>query len=611
MVSYYVAPRPQSLPVKVLTADLTPEQAKAISSDWLSRFNAAVSSADASAFDSLFVEDESYWRDTVAFTSDFRSIAKPNIFQAATDRLAIAQASGAELSEPAPAVDQPFDDVAYVQAHFKFTTKIGPAVGIVKLLPVEGIYKAYILYTTLIGVHGHEEKIGVNRLRGVHNTKESYDEMLAASIEDPKPDVVIVGGGHNGLEIAARLRYMGVSALVIDKYKRVGDNWRRRYKSLSLHDPVYSNHLAYMPFPETWPIFTPSGKLANFLEYYADCMELKVWTESEIITNETAFDEQTKQWYVSINRAGTKRTFNVSHVIIATGIGGGYPKMPPKFKGQDLFKNKIVHSSAHGTGNDWSGKTALVVGACTSAHDISYDFYNNGAKVTMLQRSPTYVMSVEKGVPMVQPYSETGPSTWTVDLLAESVPKIVARLYHKRFVPKIAEADKDLLAGLEKAGFKLYKGMEDCGFFLLTNEKSGGYYYDTGCSPQIINGNIKIKGGEIDYFTEDSVVFKDGTSMKPDIVVFATGYTGFKDQIESILGPEYAAKFKPFWGLDEEGELRGTCRGNGVPNCYYVVGPLSGARFNSLITAVQVIAEREGLLGDRYTIEAQAKKSVK
>ncbi|KAK9447330.1 uncharacterized protein V1518DRAFT_421959 [Limtongia smithiae] len=606
MVSYVDVPKPASLPTTPIP-DLSEAQVVAIAQNFVDRFSAATEAADAAAFDALFAPGESFWRDTIAFTSDFRSIGKPNIAQAAADRLPSAKAGAGVLTlDPVPSVEHPFPDVSYIEFFFTFTSALGSCVGVTRLVPgaVPGEYVAWLLYTTLDSVTGSPERAFGQRVRGAHNTKLSYDEIRAAEVENPKPEVIIVGGGHNGLELAARLRAFGVQSLVIDRYARVGDNWRLRYKSLSLHDPLWSNELAYMPYPATWPIFTPSGKLANFLEYYVDGLELDVWTESEIVTPETYFDEAKKEWFVTISRKGVKHTFVVSHLALATGIGGGHPKFPPPFKGQELFKKPIVHSSHHKAGLDWSGKTALVVGACTSAHDISLDFFNKGADITMLQRSPTYVMSVEHGVPTVNPYKE-GTNIWATDMLAEAAPKYVARLYHKRFVPIIKELDKDLLAGLKKAGFKLYDGIEDCGFFINTNSRSGGYYYDTGASPRIASGDIKVKGSEIASFSEDTVFFKDGSSMKPDIVVMATGYTGFKDTVKEILGDKYAATFKEFWDFDREGELNGVCRDIGIPNVYYIVGPLSGARFNCKITALQIIAEKKGLLGPRYTIEAQ------
>jgi cation diffusion facilitator CzcD-associated flavoprotein CzcO len=124
-----------------------------------------------------------------------------------------------------------------------------------------------------------------------------------------------------------------------------------------------------------WPIFTPSGKLANWLETYADVLELNVWCGSTLLPSETDFDQKTHKWNVTIVRGdGSKRKFTVGHVVLATGLGGGYPKMPPPFDGQETFTGRIVHSSEHGSGAEWKGKKALVVGSCTSAHDVSLEF---------------------------------------------------------------------------------------------------------------------------------------------------------------------------------------------------------------------------------------------
>jgi cation diffusion facilitator CzcD-associated flavoprotein CzcO len=175
-----------------------------------------------------------------------------------------------------------------------------------------------------------------------------------------------------------------------------------------------------LPFPPSWPIFTPAGKLANFLESYVDVLEINAWCEAELDPQRTNFNEATNQWHATVLRtlpdgSRQERQFTVSHIVLATGLGGGKPKMPARFPGQDDWAGTVVHSSAHGSGAQWRGKKALVVGACTSGHDvghqllhcgnskvqISVDFAKNGVDVTMLQRSPTFVMSVSKGMPMM------------------------------------------------------------------------------------------------------------------------------------------------------------------------------------------------------------------
>ncbi|KAK9233741.1 hypothetical protein V1525DRAFT_351374, partial [Lipomyces kononenkoae] len=111
-------------------------------------------------------------------------------------------------------------------------------------------------------------------------------------LENPKPDVIIVRGGHNGLETAVHLNAMGICNGDQDD-ARVGDNWRLRYQSLSLPDPVWAKTL---PFPSNWPVFTPAGKLANWLEHYVEVFEINVWPSSTVVPEKTHYDHDTGSW---------------------------------------------------------------------------------------------------------------------------------------------------------------------------------------------------------------------------------------------------------------------------------------------------------------------------
>ena len=78
--------------------------------------------------------------------------------------------------------------------------------------------------------------------------------------------MLIVGGGQGGIGLGARLKRLGVPTLIVDALPRPGDAWRKRYKSLCLHDPVWYDHLPYLPFPDHWPVFTPKDKIGDWLE---------------------------------------------------------------------------------------------------------------------------------------------------------------------------------------------------------------------------------------------------------------------------------------------------------------------------------------------------------
>lgn len=582
--------------------DLQPQRMQQICQDFINRFNVAVESANPEAFDDLVV-DGGYWRDLISFTNDFRSFTKVNVYQTAKDRLAVTGAYGAQL-DFGPKLNT-LDEHANIEFGFKFATKLGPSIATVRLTKADdGRYGAFVLYTALDGVHGIPERIRHNRLSGDKNSMEHYDGIREREIENPTPTVIVVGAGQCGLSVAARLKYLGVEPLVIDRFERVGDNWRKRYGSLALHDTLYSQALPYMPWPDTFPEFISAGKLGNWFEHYVESLELNVWVKSHVVPAKTFFDEKARKWHVTINRAGQERSFAVDHVVVATGLCGK-PKMPEPFPGQASFKAPIVHSSEHKGGAERKGKNVLVVGTGSSGHDISLDLSNHGANPTILQRSPTYVQTIKNGIvkTLNGDLMVEGVDLDYADRVSEAMPKPVTKATLQRLVPKIAELDKDLLDGLKEKGFQTYLGPDTSGSLFLSMERGGGFYFESGASQRIVDGGIKVKNGEISHFTENSVVFKDGSTMQADLVIFCTGFTGFKESVCETLGDNYGNKLTKIWGLDCEGEINGLYRDCGIPNVYFISGALAISRPYSKLLALQIVAEQAGKFGPRYSIQ--------
>jgi cation diffusion facilitator CzcD-associated flavoprotein CzcO len=94
---------------------------------------------------------------------------------------------------------------------------------------------------------------------------------------------------------------LGVKTLIIDRENRIGDSWRNRYHQLVLHDPVWFDHLPYLPFPESWPIFTPKDKLGDWFESYVKLLELNVWTQTNIV--KSSWDDASGKWTITVDRA--------------------------------------------------------------------------------------------------------------------------------------------------------------------------------------------------------------------------------------------------------------------------------------------------------------------
>jgi cation diffusion facilitator CzcD-associated flavoprotein CzcO len=105
---------------------------------------------------------------------------------------------------------------------------------------------------------------------------------------------------------------LGIKTLIVDRENRVGDSWRNRYHQLVLHDPVWFDHLPYIPFPESWPVFTPKDKLGDWFESYVKLLELNVWTQTSIA--QSSWDEAAGKWTISLHRTkGEKIETRVLH----------------------------------------------------------------------------------------------------------------------------------------------------------------------------------------------------------------------------------------------------------------------------------------------------------
>ena len=124
-----------------------------------------------------------------------------------------------------------------IKACFLFETKVGRGKGIVRLTPTDEsgkVWKAFTFYTSLQELKGYEERKGSMRPRGLeHGQRQTWFEKREKmqNMDGIEPTVLVVGSGHSGLNIAARLGMLDIPTLIIERNERVGDNWRKRYKT--------------------------------------------------------------------------------------------------------------------------------------------------------------------------------------------------------------------------------------------------------------------------------------------------------------------------------------------------------------------------------------------
>ncbi|QGK71822.1 SidA/IucD/PvdA family monooxygenase [Allosaccharopolyspora coralli] len=581
--------------------------------NWLSEFESALSARDAERAASLFVED-CYWRDLVSFTWNIKTVeGRSEIVDMLRATLENTDPGGFALTA------EPTEADGVTEAWMSFETAVGRGTAHLRL--VDG--KAWTLLTVLEELKGYEEAMSERRPKGVEHganpdrvswrdSREQEEQELGGTRQ---PEVVIVGGGQGGIALGARLRQLGVPAIIVERNERAGDSWRNRYKSLALHDPVWYDHLPYIKFPDNWPVFSPKDKIGDWLEMYVKVMEINYWCSTTALS--AKYDENAERWELVVDRDGTETTLRPRQLVFALGVSGK-PNVPT-FPGHERFRGDQHHSSQHPGPDSYVGKKAVVVGSNNSAHDICAALWEAGAaEVTMVQRSSTHVVRSESLMEhaLGPLYSEqalaSGIDTRTADLIFASLPYRIMNRFQKPAYDTIRDQDSEYYDRLEQAGFDLDFGDDDSGLFMKYLRRGSGYYIDVGAGELVANGDVELARGQVSELTETEVVLDDGTRLEADLVVYATGYGSMNGLAADIVGQEVADKVGKVWGLGSEttkdpgpweGEERNMWKPTQQRGLWFHGGNLHQSRHYSLFLALQLKARMEGVPTPVYGLQ--------
>jgi putative flavoprotein involved in K+ transport len=581
---------------------------------FLGKFDAALAAGNIAAAVDMFGV-ESYWRDLVAFTWNIKTMeGRDQIRDMLTDCLKRVKPRDWRVAEGEVATEA--DGV--LESWISFETDIARGYGLIRIK--EGAI--WTLLTTMVELKGHEEKEGFTRAlgakHGVNPGAKTWKELRDEEVEklgyETQPYVLIIGGGQGAIALGARLRQLGVPTIIVEKNERAGDSWRKRYKSLCLHDPVWYDHLPYLDFPKNWPVFSPKDKIGDWLEMYAKVMELNYWTKTT--AKSAKFDPKKKEWTVVVDRDGREVTLRPKQLVFATGMSSK-PVMP-RFKGMETFKGEQHHSSSHPGPDGYKGKKVVVIGSNNSAHDICAALYEAGVDVTMVQRSSTHVsrsntlMEITLGDLYSERAVRSGMTTAKADLIFASLPYGMLGSVQKPVYDKIREVDAKFYAALEKAGFKLDFGEDESGLFLKYLRRGSGYYIDIGASQLIIDGKIKLVSGQVEEITPNGVKLDNGKEIPADVIVYATGYGSMNGWVADICGQDMADKVGKVWGLGSntkkdpgpwEGELRNVWKPTQQEALWFHGGNLHQSRHYSQFLALQLKARLEGIPTPVYGLQ--------
>jgi putative flavoprotein involved in K+ transport len=317
--------------------------------------------------------------------------------------------------------------------------------------------------------------------------------------------VAIVGAGPAGLACGAMLRRRGVVSVLLEKESAVAATWRRHYDRLHLHTVRWMSDLPVQPMPRRYGRWVARDSFVEYLEGYADTNWLDVRCGEEV----TAITRVDGGWEV----AGSGSPTTARAVILATGLN----RRPflPDWPGLEAFAGELRHSSEYRNPDPYRGKDVLVVGTGNSGAEIATDLAESrAARVRLAVRTSPHVIPREW---MGMPGQISG-------LVVRQLPRPLADAYSGVF-ERAAFGDLTRF-GLRPPGRGAYTQVVRDGVVPVV---------DVGFVAALKSGGIEPVAG-VAGFGAGAVELEDGTTVSPDAVIAATGYTAGLTELVGGLG---------------------------------------------------------------------------
>lgn len=510
------------------------------------------------------------WRDSLAFTGTFRTFYGCEKVLSSWEELSNRpRPDEFQIEAGSSMVLRLGPDTSWIQASFSFQTygdqpgRCSGTIGISSAeVSGESDWKIWLLCTVL---EQHEGLPNVDRLEPGPATFPDHilkngGQKNAAAVPI---DCLVVGAGIGGLSMAARLKALQLSYLVVEKDEEVGDLWsKRRYDSVRLHTSKQYNQLPGKPqtFGKGCPYLLTAKDLADGFKAYVDMFGLNVITSTCL--EKAEFDADGKMWHAKLRRNEQDLKINAKHIVLAIGDMGHKPNLP-QYSDPHIYRGTTLHAVEWKNAKPWHGKRGVVIGSANSAHDIISDMANQDFEtITLIQRSETFVLPGSTFSALVDPVYNDDTPTEVSDRALMSIPLSIQRLEAMAGIRACADLNPTKFDMMEARGFKTRRYGDLWGQLY---DSQGKHFFDIGAGDLIANGRVKVRSDALPVaYTETGLLLGDGSRIDADVVAFATGYeSNFNSSIKNIFGDDVSRQLRPFWGLDAEGEIFGAWKQTG------------------------------------------------
>jgi|TARA_R100000501_G_scaffold4652_1_gene9991 cation diffusion facilitator CzcD-associated flavoprotein CzcO len=347
---------------------------------------------------------------------------------------------------------------------------------------------------------------------------------LAESDVPRRVDVLIVGAGLSGIGAAVHLgmRCPRKSYAIVEAGGAIGGTWDLfRYPGIRSDSDMHTLGYMFKPWTEAKSI-ADGPAILKYIRETADEYDVRrrIHFHTEVVHAD--WSSESAEWIVTVRRRGKTAEIRCGFLYMNSGYYDYSQGYRPEFAGEDRFAGRIVHPQHWPEDLDHAGKRVAVIGSGATAVTLVPALAKKAAHVTMVQRSPSWIMS--------RPAEDRAANflrRWLGAKLAYRLTRI-KNVWGQRFLFRRARAEP------EKIGAKLLDAARrklGAGFDVETHltprygpwEQRLCLVPDDDLFDALKAGNADMVTGEIATFTPDGLKMKDGTKVEADIVVTATG----------------------------------------------------------------------------------------
>lgn len=339
-------------------------------------------------------------------------------------------------------------------------------------------------------------------------------------------DVVIVGAGLSGIGAAYHLQTKcpGKTYAILEGRESLGGTWDLfRYPGIRSDSDMFT--LGYSFRPWTDPKAIADGP--SILAYVRDTAEANGIDRNIRYghrVERASWSSEMSRWTVDVREAasGLTRRFTCKFLFVCAGYYDYESGYTPKFEGIERFRGRVVHPQQWTPDIEYEGKRVVVIGSGATAVTLVPEMAKRAAHVTMLQRSPTYIVAAPESDRIANWLRDTLPMESAYSVVRWKNVLLGMSLY--AFCRKFPERAKKLLVGQMR---KQLRGSSDADTHFSPSYNPWDQRLclapDGDFFRSIRDGRASVVTDQIESFTEKGIRLKSGTELDADLVVTATG----------------------------------------------------------------------------------------